>query len=74
MQKTNTARRVSSTTRANGLYALELKKRGPRFSISKDKKKEESRCRCRASKSDDFFCAKWHINKNFKNILKLTTK
>ena len=61
MTQNNVAHRVSSTTRANGLYALELRKRGPRFSISKDKKKERSRCQCRTSKSDDFFCAIWHI-------------
>ena len=38
--KRDVAKRVSSRTRANGLYSLELKKKGPRFSISKDKKKE----------------------------------
>lgn len=47
MKKTTSAKRVSSTTRANGLYSLELKKRGPRFSIAKDKKKEQSRVACR---------------------------
>ena len=47
MKKIKTARRVSSTTRANGLYSLELQKIGPRFSISKDKKKEASKNACR---------------------------
>lgn len=47
MKKITSAKRVSSTTRANGLYSLELKKRGPRFSIAKDKKKEQSRVACR---------------------------
>lgn len=47
MQKAKTARRVSSETRANGLYALELRKRGPRFSIEKDQKKEQSKKACR---------------------------
>ena len=47
MRKNNSAKRVSSTTRANGLYSLELKKRGPKFSIAKDKKKEQSRVACR---------------------------
>ena len=45
------AKRVSSRTRANGLYSLELKKKGPRFSISKDKKKECSKYACRKSMS-----------------------
>lgn len=47
MKKIKTAKRVSSTTRANGLYSLELQKIGPRFSINKDKKKEASRKACR---------------------------
>lgn len=47
MKKNSSARRVSSTTRANGLYSLELRKKGPRFSIAKDKKKEQSRVACR---------------------------
>lgn len=47
MKKIKTARRVSSTTRANGLFSLELQKIGPRFSISKDKKKEASKKACR---------------------------
>ena len=47
MKKRNSAKRVSSKTRANGLYSLELQKLGPRFSISKDKKKEQSRKQCR---------------------------
>ena len=51
MKDRRTARRVSSRDRANGLYALELRKRGPRFSIEKDKKKEQSRNRCRQSKN-----------------------
>lgn len=48
MKQIKSAKRVSSTTRANGLYNLELRKRGPRFSISKDKKKEASRNACRS--------------------------
>lgn len=47
MKKIKTAKRVSSTTRANGLYSLELQKKGPKFSISKDKKKEMSKNACR---------------------------
>ena len=47
MKKIKIARRVSSTPRANGLYSLELRKIGPRFSISKDKKKEMSKNACR---------------------------
>lgn len=49
MKKRNSAKRVSSKTRANGLYSLELKKMGPRFSIVKDKKKEDSKMACRKS-------------------------
>ena len=49
--KKDVAKRVSSRTRANGLYSLELKKKGPRFSISKDKKKECSKYVCRKSMS-----------------------
>ena len=59
-KKIKTARRVSSETRVNGLYALELKKRGPRFSIAKDKKKENSRCQCRTSKSNGYFAFHMH--------------
>lgn len=47
MKKRKSARRVSSTTRANGLYSLELKKKGPRFSIITDKKKQQSKDACR---------------------------
>ena len=47
MKKLNIAKRVSSMTRANGLYSLELQKKGPSFSISKDKKKEKSKKACR---------------------------
>lgn len=47
MRKNNSARRVSSTTRANGLYSLELQKLGPRFSISQDKKKQRNKNQCR---------------------------
>lgn len=50
MKKVNSAKRVTSTARANGLYSLELRKKGPRFSIVTDKKKENSRNACRKSK------------------------
>ena len=49
MQKAKSARRVSSETRANGMYALELRKRGPRFSIATDQKKEQSKRACRGA-------------------------
>lgn len=52
MKQRKSARRVSSTVRANGLYSLELRKKGPRFSITTDKKKESSRNACRKSKSN----------------------
>ena len=55
MKRNNIAKRVDSTTRANGLYSLELKKKGPRFSISIDKKKEKSRNACR--KNGSFYFA-----------------
>ena len=51
MKQTMSAKRVSSTTRANGLYSLELQKKGPRFSISTDKKKEQSRKACRTKEA-----------------------
>lgn len=47
MKGNNTAKRVSSRTRANGLYSLELQKKGPKFSVAKDRKKESSRLACR---------------------------
>lgn len=50
MKQIKSAKRVSSTKRANGLYNLELRKKGPRFSIVTDKKKENSRNACRKSK------------------------
>lgn len=51
------AKRVNSLTRVNGLYSLELKKKGPRFSISKDRKKETSKysCRKKIHKNNIFF-------------------
>lgn len=49
MKKRKSARRVSSLTRVNGLYSLELRKKGPKFSISKDKKKENAKMACRKS-------------------------
>ena len=49
MKKRNSAKRVSSQTRANGIYSLELRKKGPKFSISKDKKKENDKMACRKS-------------------------
>ena len=47
MKKRNSAKRVSSRTRANGLYSLELRKKGPKFSIIEDKKKEQAKNACR---------------------------
>ena len=57
MKKNNTAKRVSSTTRANGLYSLELRKIGPKFSISQDKKKQrdKNQCRQKGSKNKPFY-------------------
>lgn len=54
MKQIKSAKRVSSVTRANGLYNLELRKKGPRFSIVTDKKKENSRNACRKSKQDKY--------------------
>lgn len=53
MKKRNSAKRVSSTTRANGLYSLELKKKGPKFSISKDRKKEKAKYSCRNKRDNN---------------------
>lgn len=60
MKKTNSAKRVSSTTRANGLYSLELRKIGPKFSISQDKKKQrdKNQCRQKGSKNESFYYKK----------------
>ena len=60
MKKNNTAKRVSSTTRANGLYSLELRKIGPKFSISQDKKKQRAKnqCRQKGSKNEPFYYKK----------------
>lgn len=60
MKKMNSAKRVSSTTRANGLYSLELRKIGPKFSISQDKKKQRAKKQCRqnGSKSEPFYYEK----------------
>lgn len=57
MKKINSAKRVSSTTRANGLYSLELRKIGPKFSISQDKKKQRAKnqCRQKGSKNESFY-------------------
>lgn len=57
MNKRNSAKRVSSTTRANGLYSLALKKIGPKFSISQDKKKQKAKnqCRQKGSKNESFY-------------------
>ncbi len=54
MKQIKSAKRVSSVTRANGLYNLELRKKGPRFSIVTDKKKENSRNACRKSKQGKY--------------------
>ena len=51
MKEIKSARRVSSTVRANGLYALELRKRGPRFAVHTDKKKQGSKMACRIKAS-----------------------
>ena len=51
MKEIKSARRVSSTVRANGLYALELRKRGPRYAVHTDKKKQGSKMACRVKAS-----------------------
>ena len=51
MKEIKSAKRVSSTVRANGLYALELRKRGPRFAVHTDKKKQGSKMACRVKAS-----------------------
>lgn len=47
MKQKRSARRVSSIVRANGLYALELRKMGSKFAIHTNKKKQNNKMACR---------------------------
>ena len=74
MKKRNVAKRVSSKTRANGLYSLELRKIGPKFSISQDKKKQKAKnqCRQKGSKNESFYFFSANTNPIFFEVLRLS--